>query len=268
MSWRIQTVTDERDQFALEASKSIRSFAETCRRFGISRPTGHKWIERYQADGVLGMADQSRRPHCCSHAIAQSVVDRIPELRRQFDLGARKIQRFLREEFDTVPCVDTIHDILKCHGCVERRKPRRRASHPGPPPISWTTPMTSGPPTDLGTDANLGRPVHSRHSCCAAWPRARWGGSETRSTGFYPSTDHERHQGVALAKGELQACGPVMVFDRRPLRCCCIVVDRASRNDRRKIGKLACSDSVLRFAVGNLHEPDRAQRHCDHGCYR
>ena len=46
MPWRTQTVMDERAQFAVEASRSIRSFAETCRRFGISRPTGHKWRKR------------------------------------------------------------------------------------------------------------------------------------------------------------------------------------------------------------------------------
>jgi len=140
MPWRTQTVMDERAQFAVEASRSIRSFAETCRRFGISRPTGHKWLQRYQADGVRGLADQSRRPRSCAHATAQPVVDRILELRRQFDLGARKIQRLLREEFDTVPCVDTVHNVLKRHGCVEPRKPRRRQSHPGPPPTSMDHP--------------------------------------------------------------------------------------------------------------------------------
>lgn len=59
---------DERAQFAIEASLSNRSFAEICRRFDISRPTGYKWLERYQAEGVLGMADQSRRPRACPHA--------------------------------------------------------------------------------------------------------------------------------------------------------------------------------------------------------
>lgn len=76
----------------------------------------------------------------CPHETPQPVVDRILELRRQLDLGARKIQRLLRDEFDTVPCVDTIHNILKRHDCVERRKPRRRQSHPGPPPTAMDHP--------------------------------------------------------------------------------------------------------------------------------
>lgn len=36
---------DVRAQFAIEAERSIFPFAEVCRRFGISRPTGYKWLE-------------------------------------------------------------------------------------------------------------------------------------------------------------------------------------------------------------------------------
>jgi transposase InsO family protein len=131
---------DERARFVIEASQSTRSFAEICRRFNISRPTGHKWLERYRTEGLDGLADRSHRPRACPHATAQPVIDRILELRQQFQLGARKIQRLLRDEFDTVPCVDTIHDILKRHGCIEPHKPRRRRTHPGPPPTSMDHP--------------------------------------------------------------------------------------------------------------------------------
>ena len=35
-----------------------------CRRCGISRPTLRKWWRRYETDGVAGLKDESRRPHC------------------------------------------------------------------------------------------------------------------------------------------------------------------------------------------------------------
>ncbi len=44
MLWRTQTIMDERARFAIEASHSTHPFAETCRGFGISRPTGYKWL--------------------------------------------------------------------------------------------------------------------------------------------------------------------------------------------------------------------------------
>jgi len=37
--------------------------SELCRRFGISRVTGYKFIKRYQAAGWDGLKDLSRAPH-------------------------------------------------------------------------------------------------------------------------------------------------------------------------------------------------------------
>lgn len=34
-----------------------------CRRFGISRKTGYKWLARYGAGGASALSDRSRRPH-------------------------------------------------------------------------------------------------------------------------------------------------------------------------------------------------------------
>jgi transposase len=41
-----------------------------CRRFGVSRKTGYKWIERYRAAGVSGLADGSRAPLHHPQAVA------------------------------------------------------------------------------------------------------------------------------------------------------------------------------------------------------
>jgi hypothetical protein len=37
--------------------------AQTCRYYGISRPTFYKWLRRYEEIGAAGLADRSRRPH-------------------------------------------------------------------------------------------------------------------------------------------------------------------------------------------------------------
>lgn len=58
----------ERARFVLEAQLSDLSFAGLCRRHGISRPTGYKWLERANEEGLTGLADRSRRPHSCVHA--------------------------------------------------------------------------------------------------------------------------------------------------------------------------------------------------------
>jgi len=47
-----------------------------CRRCGISRPTLRKWWRRYQAAGLAGLVEQSRRPR---RLAAQKVI--LPRLR-------------------------------------------------------------------------------------------------------------------------------------------------------------------------------------------
>jgi integrase len=126
-------VVTERARFVLEAEQSFLSFAALCRRHGISRPTGHKWLRRYREQGLEGLEDRSHRPHSCPHATPASVVERILEVRRQRGWGAPKIRRKLEDEISQVPSVDAVHRVLLRHGLIEHRKPRRRRTHPGPP---------------------------------------------------------------------------------------------------------------------------------------
>ena len=55
---------------------------ELCRRHNISRRTGYKWLERYEAEGPDGLLDRSHRPHSCPHATETYVLEAAFELRR------------------------------------------------------------------------------------------------------------------------------------------------------------------------------------------
>jgi transposase-like protein len=68
MPWRTSSVESERARFVLEAEASDLPFAELCRRHGISRPTGYKWLQRFEDEGIDALADRSRRPRSCPHA--------------------------------------------------------------------------------------------------------------------------------------------------------------------------------------------------------
>ena len=140
MPWKTATMTTERARFVLEAERSFLSFSELCRRFGISRPTGHKWLKRYQEEGLGGLEDRSHRPHSCPHLTSESVVERILEIRRRHRWGAPKIQRILQDEVELAPSIDAIHRVLTQHDLVTPRKPRRRRTHPGTPTNSMDAP--------------------------------------------------------------------------------------------------------------------------------
>ena len=65
MSWETRTVMEQRKQFVLAATAEDANISELCRQYGISRKTGHKWINR--ADLGLQLCDQSRKSSVCAY---------------------------------------------------------------------------------------------------------------------------------------------------------------------------------------------------------
>ena len=56
--------------------------ALTCRYYGISRQVYYRWLRRYEADGLAGLRDRSKRPQHCPHETPAEVVGKIIYLRR------------------------------------------------------------------------------------------------------------------------------------------------------------------------------------------
>jgi putative transposase len=71
----------ERERFVDAHLRDDCSVAELCRRFGISRKTGYKWLSRWFAGCEL--VDRSRRPHCSPHAVARWIEEAIVDARKQ-----------------------------------------------------------------------------------------------------------------------------------------------------------------------------------------
>ncbi|MDE2991834.1 MAG: helix-turn-helix domain-containing protein, partial [Chloroflexota bacterium] len=63
MPFAERQVSEVRAEFVGLASQPGANRRELCQRFGISAPTGYKWLHRYETEGVAGLADRSRRPH-------------------------------------------------------------------------------------------------------------------------------------------------------------------------------------------------------------
>jgi transposase len=52
----------ERVRFVKDHRSGLYEMAELCERYGISRKTGYKWIERFEQAGASGLEDRSRAP--------------------------------------------------------------------------------------------------------------------------------------------------------------------------------------------------------------
>ncbi len=122
---------DQREEFARLALVAGANRHELCRRFGISRSNGYKWLRRYVAEGRAGLADRSRRPHRSPNRAAPAVEAAVLEVRQDSNnsWGGRKIARVLRDAGAiAAPAASTITEILRRHGKLEERA----AEHPGP----------------------------------------------------------------------------------------------------------------------------------------
>src|SRR4051794_41956852 len=62
MPFREVSIVEQRREFIAFAVKDGANIRELCRRFGISRQTAYKWLERYRREGVAGLKARSRRP--------------------------------------------------------------------------------------------------------------------------------------------------------------------------------------------------------------
>jgi len=142
MPWRETSPMDQRLRFIADYRRDYATFAELCDRYGVSRKTGYKWVDRYEVIGPRGLEDRSRRPHLCPTATPLPVVEQLLALRRSHpSWGAKKLLSVLRKRGVTaLPGRSTCCDLLKRHGLVTSARRRKYPGHPGRPPSGPTEP--------------------------------------------------------------------------------------------------------------------------------
>jgi len=111
----------------VERATNGESVSALCREFGVSRTSGHKWINRFKARGYEGLDEESRRPKSTPLATAEDIVMAVLEARDAHPRwGPRKLEVLLRRRFaEQTPSVRTIARILKRADRVRERRRRR-----------------------------------------------------------------------------------------------------------------------------------------------
>jgi transposase InsO family protein len=129
MPWKEVSIMSAREEFVRLAMQPGASKSQLCRRFGISRPTGDKWIERFEAQGKAGLSDRSRRPRHAPERTAPEIEEAIVALRRAHPAwGARTLKARLQAlgHKDLPASVSTIQAILQRHALIN---PQESAKH-------------------------------------------------------------------------------------------------------------------------------------------
>jgi len=116
MSWKELSCVVRRLQFVKLAWQAQQPMSQLCRRFGMSRKSGYKWMGRFEREGPRGLRDRQRRPRGSPRRISMVWLKRIRGLRRRHrSWGSRKLERRLRQEHPGrgVPSARTIAKWLK-----------------------------------------------------------------------------------------------------------------------------------------------------------
>jgi transposase InsO family protein len=132
MALRVMDVVELRLQ-VIQAVESGMSAREAAVRHGCSKTQVYEWLGRYRRQGAEGLVPRSRRPLSSPAQLSAELEAAIVAWRkRRPRWGAKKIRPMLiRDGWDPVPAVSTIHQVLVRRGLIDRAARRRE------PPGGW-----------------------------------------------------------------------------------------------------------------------------------
>lgn len=128
MPWRTSSVMSQRHEFVMLASQPQSNLRQLCGRFGIGPATAYKWLHRFEAQGLPGLEELSRRPQHSPNRTSDELEQVVIALRRKHPAwGCRKLRhRLLALGHRVVPSPSTITAILRRHQLLD---PKESAKH-------------------------------------------------------------------------------------------------------------------------------------------
>ncbi len=129
MPWKEKDTMELKFEFALKAMDPNCRLNDLCNQYGISRPTGYKWKNRFIQEGLKGLTERSRKPRVSPNQTPEDIICELIKLKlNHMNWGPKKIQTlyYNNHPFEEVPSVSTVHRILDNTGLVKRRKRRKQ----------------------------------------------------------------------------------------------------------------------------------------------
>ncbi|WP_204054148.1 IS481 family transposase, partial [Microbispora rosea] len=166
-------------EYRYRAVREVRAgspIGEVAARYGTSRQSVHTWRQRFQQEGLPGLADRSRRPRTSPTRLPAEIEALICEMRRQHPRwGAQRIAHELGAcDLERVPGRATVHRVLARNGLVvtqqqEHKRTYRRWQREAPMHL-WQLDLVGGVPLADGRECKMvtGIDDHSRFVVIAA----------------------------------------------------------------------------------------------------
>jgi putative transposase len=135
MAWELMKVEDQRRELVEAYLKGMVTMTELCTRFGVSRKTAYKWLNRYKSFGIDGLKDHSKAPHDPYRLFSKDDVNMAIDLKlKHRTWGPKKILAKLQQAHPRMkwPSATRLYEVFKEHHLVSCRRVRNRvsATHP------------------------------------------------------------------------------------------------------------------------------------------
>lgn len=170
------TVAEQRYQAVMAVIGDGLTVSQAAEKTGVARQTLHRWLARYEAQGLEGLVDRSHRPVRCPHQMPAVVEAAVVELRRSRPYwGPRRLVfELAKRRVTPVPSESAVYRALLRAGMVDpadrdRRSRKWKRWERGAPMELWQMDIVGGFPLADGTSAKAltGIDDHSRMCICA-----------------------------------------------------------------------------------------------------
>ena len=122
------SVTEQRYKAVLAVLAAGRTVSEVASEWGVCRQTMHRWLARYEDDGLEGLGNRSCRPVHCPHQTPATVEAMVLEMRRSHAYwGARRIAfELARKGAQQAPSESAVYRCLVRAAVIDPISRRRR----------------------------------------------------------------------------------------------------------------------------------------------
>ena len=146
MPWSETSIMDAKVAFILDWKSQKYQITDLCARYGVSRKTAYKWMDRYTQDGPDGLWDRSHAPKHSPHRTNPEVEQAIVQTRlRHPSWGPKKLIWTLNRWQPELPMPSrgTVAEILKRNNLVLPKRRPKPVGHPGRPSMLVSQPNDS-----------------------------------------------------------------------------------------------------------------------------
>src|SRR5262249_18679969 len=115
MPWEVTNAMEQRVAFIKDWLRQILSMTELCQRYGISRKTGYKLVERFNRFGWAGLEERSHVAHRVHNATDEELVNELLAVRLEHpSWGAKKVLKVVQDRLPELewPARSTVCDIF------------------------------------------------------------------------------------------------------------------------------------------------------------